>query len=115
MRLWITWGSFKSWTRKELPGGTTRRGKRHRPPRPRLESDRQRTRASATRPRYWPDEVRALIKACSNRAPTGIRNRALLVLPFCDDAAFGVNRREFERQPPRSAASSTAPRVAISP
>ena len=29
-----------------------------------------------------PDEVRALIKACSNRAPTGIRNRALLVLLY---------------------------------
>ncbi len=26
-----------------------------------------------------PDEVRALIRACSNRAPTGIRNRALIV------------------------------------
>ena len=26
-----------------------------------------------------PDEVRALIRACSSRAPTGIRNRALLV------------------------------------
>ncbi len=26
-----------------------------------------------------PDEVRALIGACSNRAPTGIRNRALIV------------------------------------
>jgi site-specific recombinase XerD len=29
-----------------------------------------------------PDEVRALIKACSNRAPTGIRNRALLVMMY---------------------------------
>ena len=28
------------------------------------------------------DEVRALIRACSNRAPTGIRNRALLVLLY---------------------------------
>jgi len=27
-------------------------------------------------------EVRALIKACSNRAPTGVRNRALLVLLY---------------------------------
>ena len=26
-----------------------------------------------------PDEVRALIRTCSNRAPTGIRNRALIV------------------------------------
>ena len=26
------------------------------------------------------DEVRALVRACSNRAPTGIRNRALLVV-----------------------------------
>jgi site-specific recombinase XerD len=29
-----------------------------------------------------PDEVRALIRACSNRAPTGIRNRALLVMLY---------------------------------
>jgi site-specific recombinase XerD len=29
-----------------------------------------------------PDEVRALIRACSSRAPTGIRNRALLVLLY---------------------------------
>ena len=29
-----------------------------------------------------PDEVRALIKACSSRAPIGIRNRALLVLLY---------------------------------
>jgi site-specific recombinase XerD len=28
------------------------------------------------------DEVRALIKACSNRAPTGVRNRALVVLLY---------------------------------
>ena len=28
------------------------------------------------------DEVRALIKACSHRAPTGIRNRALIVLLY---------------------------------
>jgi len=28
------------------------------------------------------DEVRALVKACSNRAPTGIRNRALLVILY---------------------------------
>jgi len=29
-----------------------------------------------------PDEVRALIKACSNRASTGVRNRALLVVLY---------------------------------
>ena len=29
-----------------------------------------------------PDEVRALVKACSNRAPTGVRNRALLVVLY---------------------------------
>ena len=29
-----------------------------------------------------PDEVRALVKACSNRAPRGVRNRALLVLLY---------------------------------
>ena len=29
-----------------------------------------------------PDEVRGLIEACSNRAPTGIRNRALIVVMY---------------------------------
>jgi len=29
-----------------------------------------------------PDEARALIQACSNRSPTGIRNRALLVMMY---------------------------------
>ena len=29
-----------------------------------------------------PDEARALIEACSNRAPTGIRNRALIVAMY---------------------------------
>ncbi len=29
-----------------------------------------------------PEEVRALVKACSNRAPTGVRNRALLVVLY---------------------------------
>jgi site-specific recombinase XerD len=29
-----------------------------------------------------PDEVKALIRACSNRAPTGIRNRALIVVMY---------------------------------
>ena len=28
------------------------------------------------------DEVRALIRACSNRAPTGVRNRALIVVMY---------------------------------
>jgi site-specific recombinase XerD len=29
-----------------------------------------------------PDEVKALIRACSNRAPTGIRNRALITVLY---------------------------------
>ena len=29
-----------------------------------------------------PEEVRALVKACSNRAPTGVRNRALVVVLY---------------------------------
>jgi site-specific recombinase XerD len=29
-----------------------------------------------------PDEIRALIRACSNRAPTGIRNAALIVVMY---------------------------------
>ncbi len=28
------------------------------------------------------DEVKALIRACSNRAPTGIRNRALITVMY---------------------------------
>ena len=28
-----------------------------------------------------PDEVRKLIRACSGRAPAGVRNRALIVAP----------------------------------
>ena len=56
-----------------------------RPTRPHSPSSRRRP-ANAGQ-RYpaeilTPDEVRALIKACSNRAPTGIRNRALLVLLY---------------------------------
>ena len=29
-----------------------------------------------------PDEVRALLRACSSRAPTGIRNRALIAVLY---------------------------------
>ncbi|MCH8831577.1 MAG: tyrosine-type recombinase/integrase, partial [Chloroflexi bacterium] len=28
------------------------------------------------------DEVKSLIRACSNRAPTGIRNRALIIVMY---------------------------------
>lgn len=31
---------------------------------------------------YTPDEVNSLLKVCSKRAPTGLRNRALLVLGY---------------------------------
>ncbi len=35
------------------------------------------------------DEVRALIRACSNRAPTGIRNRALIVVLYRAGCVLG--------------------------
>ena len=48
-----------------------------------------------------PDEVRALIKACSNRAPTGIRNRALLVLLYRGGLriaeALGLHPKDLDR------------------
>jgi site-specific recombinase XerD len=49
---------------------------------------RRRRRRPANKGQRYPaeiltaDEVRSLITACSNRAPTGIRNRALLVLLY---------------------------------
>jgi site-specific recombinase XerD len=49
---------------------------------------RARQRGPANKGQQYPaeiltaDEVRALIRACSNRAPTGVRNRALLVLLY---------------------------------
>src|SRR4029453_13004465 len=51
-------------------------------------SPRRRRRRPANKGQRYPaevltaDEVRALITACSNRAPTGVRNRALLVLLY---------------------------------
>ena len=49
-----------------------------------------------------PDEVRALIKACSHRAPTGVRNRALLVLlyrgGFRIAEALALKPKDLDRQ-----------------
>src|SRR5881397_136687 len=48
-----------------------------------------------------PDEVRALIKACSSRAPTGVRNRALLVLLYRGglrvSEALGLQPKDVDR------------------
>jgi site-specific recombinase XerD len=54
----------------------------------RAEGPRTRRRRPANKGQRYPaeiltaDEVRALIRACSNRAPTGVRNRALVVLLY---------------------------------
>src|SRR5213080_3442375 len=49
-----------------------------------------------------PDEVRALVKACSSRAPTGVRNRALLVLLYRGglrvSEALGLHPKDVDRQ-----------------
>jgi site-specific recombinase XerD len=63
-----------------------RRKTLHRPPAE--GSPRRHRRRPANKGQRYPaeiltaDEVRALITACSNRAPTGVRNRALLVLLY---------------------------------
>ncbi len=48
-----------------------------------------------------PDEVRALVKACSSRAPTGVRNRALLVLLYRGGLriaeALGLQPKDVDR------------------
>ena len=48
-----------------------------------------------------PDEVRALVKACSSRAPTGVRNRALLVLLYRGglrvSEALGLHPKDVDR------------------
>src|SRR2546426_5931752 len=52
-----------------------------------------------------PDEVRALIRACSATAPTGIRNRALLVVLY----RGGLRVGEALALDPRMSTSSGAP------
>lgn len=60
-------------------------------------------RPGATKGRRFPpevltvEEIRALIQACSNRAPTGIRNRALIVLLW----RGGLRIREALRLAPK--------------
>ena len=48
-----------------------------------------------------PDEVRALMAACSKRAPTGIRNRALISLLYRGllriDEALGLKPKDLDR------------------
>ena len=54
-----------------------------------------------------PDEVRALIKACSNRAPTGIRNRALLVLLYRGGLRLSEALRLYPKDLDRDAGTVT--------
>src|SRR5437773_5827577 len=54
-----------------------------------------------------PDEVRALIKACSNRAPTGIRNRALLVLLYRGGLRVSEALRLYPKDLDRAAGTVT--------
>src|SRR5438445_12476242 len=54
-----------------------------------------------------PDEVRALVKACSNRAPTGIRNRALLVLLYRGGLRVSEALRLYPKDLDRAAGTVT--------
>jgi site-specific recombinase XerD len=53
------------------------------------------------------DEVRALIKACSNRAPTGIRNRAMLVLLYRAGCRISEALRLLPKDLDRTAGTAT--------
>ena len=53
------------------------------------------------------DEVRALIRACSNRAPTGIRNRALLVLLYRAGCRISEALRLLPKDLDRAAGTAT--------
>jgi site-specific recombinase XerD len=53
------------------------------------------------------DEVRELIRACSNRAPTGIRNRALLVLLYRAGCRISEALRLFPKDLDRTAGTAT--------
>jgi len=54
-----------------------------------------------------PGEVRALIRACSNRAPTGIRNRALLVLLYRAGCRISEALRLLSKDLDRAAGTAT--------
>jgi site-specific recombinase XerD len=53
------------------------------------------------------DEVRALITACSNRAPTGVRNRALLVLLYRAGCRISEALRLLPKDLDRAAGTAT--------
>src|SRR5262245_66431769 len=53
------------------------------------------------------DEVRALIRACSNRAATGVRNRALLVLLYRAGCRTSEALRLLPRDLDRAAGTAT--------
>ena len=54
-----------------------------------------------------PDEVRALVKACSSRAPTGVRNRALLVLLYRGGLRLSEALRLYPKDLDRDAGTVT--------
>ena len=54
-----------------------------------------------------PDEVRGLIKACSNRAPTGVRNRALIVLLYRAGCRISEALRLLPKDLDRAAGTAT--------
>ena len=53
------------------------------------------------------DEVQALIRACSNRAPTGLRNRALVVLLYRGGCRVGEALRLCPKDLNRAAGTVT--------
>src|SRR5262249_366797 len=92
-----------------------------RKPNPRTSVNRSRTagqprarrRGPANKGRHYPaeiltaDEVRALIRACSNRAPTGVRNRALLVLLYRAGCRISEALRLLPKDLDRGAGTTT--------
>jgi site-specific recombinase XerD len=90
-------------------------GRRKRPShgRPTEGPPRRRRRRPANKGHRYPaeiltaDEVRALITACSNRAPTGIRNRALLVLLYRAGCRISEALRLLPKDLDRAAGTAT--------
>jgi site-specific recombinase XerD len=76
-------------------------------------TSRARRRRPANKDRRYPaeiltaDEVRALIRACSNRAPTGVRNRALLVLLYRAGCRISEALRLLPKDLDRAAGTAT--------
>ena len=90
-------------------------GRRKRPThgRPMEGAPRSRWRRPANKGHRYPaeiltaDEVRALITACSSRAPTGVRNRALLVLLYRAGCRISEALRLLPKDLDRAAGTAT--------